>query len=209
VKIALRGNGIIGRPGILSPDNPNYSEDIEQYRQDIEKSKELLSKINYTKDITIIYAQNFDQCAQLIKEDLGKIGLKVTLKAMEQKTVDALINNWKFDIAISGHGGLGGDPDVLYRVILGSGFNSARYYSNKKLTELLIKQRFTTDENQRKKLIREIQRIYADEIPTLTLYYPDSYWCFNDKIELYYVKGGLGSGVPIPLNKLAFVELKG
>lgn len=207
VKIALRGNGIVGSPGILSPDNPYYSEEIEQYHQNIEKAKEFLSKINYTKDITIIYAQNFDQCAQLIKEDLSKIGLKITLKAMEQKTVDALINSWKFDIAISGHGGLGGDPDILYRVILGSGFNSARYYSNKRLTELLIKQRFTLDENQRRKIIGEIQRIYADEIPTLTLYYPDSYWCFNNKIELYYVKGGLGSGVPIPLNKLAFVDL--
>lgn len=208
VKIALRGNGIIGSPGILSPDNPFYTEEVEQYRQNIEKAKELLSKINYTKDITIIYAQNFDQCAQLIKEDLSKVSLKITLKAMEQKTVDALINSWKFDIAISGHGGLGGDPDILYRVILGSGFNSARYYSNKKLSELLIKQRFTLDENQRKRIIEEIQRIYADEIPTLTLYYPDSYWCFNNKIELYYVKGGLGSGVPIPLNKLAFVDLE-
>jgi peptide/nickel transport system substrate-binding protein len=208
VKIALRGNGRVGSPGILSPDNPYYTEGLEEYRQDIEKSKELLSKVNYTKDITIIYAQNFDQCAQLIKEDLTRAGLKVTLKSMEQKTVDALINNWRFDIAISGHGGLGGDPDILYRVILGSGFNSARYYSNKRLTELLLKQRFTLDDELRRRLIGEIQKIYADEIPTLTLYYPDSYWAFNNRIELYYVKGGLGNGVPIPLNKLAFVDIK-
>lgn len=208
VKIALRGYGMVGSPGILSPDNPYHTKEIEQYHQDIEKAKALLSNINYQKEITLIYAQNFDQCAQLIKEDLSKIGLKIVLKSMEQKTVDALINNWKFDIAISGHGGLGGDPDILYRVILGSGFNSARYFSNKRLVELLTRQRFTLDENLRKKLITEIQRIYAEEIPTLTLYYPDSYWCFNDKIELYYVKGGLGIGVPIPLNKLAFVDIK-
>lgn len=208
VKIALRGNGMIGSPGILSPDNPYYTKEIEQYHQDIEKAKELLSDIKYQKEITIIYAQNFDQCAQLIKEDLSKVGLKIVLKAMEQKSVDALINSWKFDIAISGHGGLGGDPDILYRVILGKGFNSARYYSNKRLVELLTRQRFTLDENLRKKLVAEIQRAYAEEIPTLTLYYPDSYWCFNNRVELYYVKGGLGSGVPIPLNKLAFVNVR-
>ena len=36
--------------------------------------------------------------------------------------------------------------------------------------------------------------------------YTDSFWASNDKVSYYYYTyGGLGSGVPIALNKMIFV----
>lgn len=36
-------------------------------------------------------------------------------------------------------------------------------------------------------------------MPALTLYYTNSYWAFNDKVDFYYTYGGVGSGVPIAI----------
>jgi len=54
--------------------------------------------------------------------------------------------------------------------------------------------------------VREIQKIYAEELPALTLYYPKWYWGHDGSVDIYYTMGGIARGIPIPLNKLAFME---
>lgn len=39
----------------------------------------------------------------------------------------------------------------------------------------------------------------------LALYYPRWYWAHNGEVDLYFTRGGIATGVPIPLNRMAFV----
>jgi len=62
------------------------------------------------------------------------------------------------------------------------------------------------DVQKRKDTIFQIQKLYAEDVPALTLYYPKSYWAHDGKIPLYYTMDGISIGVPIPLNRMCFVE---
>jgi peptide/nickel transport system substrate-binding protein len=142
----------------------------------------------------------------MIKAQLEKTGIKVNLHSLEAKTLDSRVGEWKFDLALSGHGGLGGDPESLNRFISGQGFNSARYRNNGELNDILKQQTSVMDKEKRMELVGKIQEIYAGEIPALPLYYPTWHWVHDGQVNLYYTVQGIGSGVPIPLNKMSFVK---
>jgi len=98
------------------------------------------------------------------------------------------------------------DPEILNKFILVDDFNSARYTQNRQLTDLIAKQKSIMDVRERKGIVSQIQRLYADELPVLTLYYPNCYWAHDGKIRLFYTGEGIAIGVPIPLNKLSFIQ---
>jgi peptide/nickel transport system substrate-binding protein len=62
------------------------------------------------------------------------------------------------------------------------------------------------DPEARLELVQQAQDIYAKELPALTLYHPDWYWAHDGSVDLYYTYEGVASGIPIPLNKMAFME---
>jgi peptide/nickel transport system substrate-binding protein len=218
VQIAQRGHALAGSPGLLPADNPWYTAEINNYDYNPEKSLELFKELGYHLQdgllqkngqpltLELLFTSTFSRDAELIKLDLEKVGIQVTVQSLEAKTVDAKIKDWDFQMAISGHGGLGGDPEIFNRVVLGDGFNSARYHANESLTEMILTQMTLMDKEERRQMVAAIQKLYAQELPTLTLYYPDNYWAHNGEVDLYYTPQGIGSGVPLPLNKLSFVK---
>ena len=61
------------------------------------------------------------------------------------------------------------------------------------------------DSDRRKELVDEVQVMHAQDLPTLPLYYADSYWAYDGMIDMYYTKRGIAMGTPIAQNKLSFV----
>jgi len=223
VEVALRGYGLAGSPGLLPPDSPWYNPGVEQYEYNPAKAEELLAGLGFirqgnylTKDGRVLELELLfrggggsitdQRAAELIKEQLERIGIKINLQSLESKTLDNRVKEWKFDLALSGHGGLGGDPRILNRVTLEQGINSARYKKSEELFSVLAKQLGEMEPAKRRELVGKAQELYAREMPALPLYYPTSYWAHDGLVNLYYTWGGVGSGVPIPLNKLAFVK---
>ena len=217
VEITQRGHALAGSPGMMPPGSEWYNPDIETYEHDPARAQQLLEGLGYSlendyfaKDgeelkLELITEATFKAVGQFVEQELEGIGIKVDFSTLEGKTVDAKVLNWQFDLAIYGHGGLY-EPSILNKVITGQGFNSARYQVNETLNQLLAAQLTEMDYEQRRALVDQIQAIYAEEIPALTLYYPKWYWAHDGSVELYYTHGGIGGGVPIPLNKMAFVQ---
>lgn len=218
VDITLRGYGMAGSPGIMPPDSPWYNQAMDNmYPYDPETAIDLLEGLGYTYahgvmsesgdqlEVSLIAAASFDEVGQFIKDALEDIGIAVDFQIMEGGTVDTKVQAWDFDLSIYGHGGLY-EPSVLGWVITGSGFNSARYTSNESLNQLLDDQLHEMDATERLDIVKQIQQVYADEIPALTLYYPDSFWAHDGHLDMFYTSGGVASGIPIAINKLAFME---
>lgn len=213
----LRGYGIAGNPGLFSPDNQWYNKNVEQYAYNPSKAEELITDMGYSKDgdvftkdgkdleVEMLVTSTNERAGELIKAQLEKVGITVNLRSVDSKTLDNAVNQWDFDLALSGHGGLGGDANILNIVISGDGFNSARYYEDEKLNQLLTDEVEEMDASKRKEIVNEIQELYANDVPALTLYYSTSFFAFDSKVKLYYTKGGVGSGVPIAMNKMAFL----
>lgn len=217
VQIVFRGHAVAGSPGMVPPTSVWYNPDTPQYKYDLEKAKQLIASLGYTLEngyfvrsgqplrLSLIAAADYKDVGQFITQQLEKAGIKIDFQTLEGKTVDSRTGAWDFDLSIWGHGGLY-EPSFLQRSILGEGFNSARYSSNPELTRLLNAQLSEMDVQKRKAMILQIQKLYAEDVPALTLYYPRSYWAHDGSIPLYYTMDGISIGVPIPLNRMCFVK---
>jgi len=217
VQITQRGHAMAGSPGMIPPTSAWYNPDTPQYEYDPARAIGLLEELGYeledgyfikdgeVLELELLAAADFKEVGQFIQQQLEAVGIKVNFITLESKTVDSKVGAWDFDLAIYGHGGLY-EPSILKRVIMDEGFNSARYTSNETLNQLIEAQLSEMDPENRKDLIFQIQEIYAEDLPALTLYYPESYSAHDGTVNLFYTMDGIASGVPIPLNRLAFVE---
>jgi len=219
VDTAIRGYGIVASPGLFALDSEWYNPDVEEYAYDPAKTEELLADMGYSKDgqyfsqdgvpleVEMLVTATNERVGEMIKQQLEQAGFKVSLRSVDSKTLDSLVGEWNFDLALNSHGGMGGDPEILNRII-GEGytFNSDRFTEDQRLNELLDQEVSEMDPDQRRELIDEIQVVYAGDLPSLPLYYADSYWAHDGKIDMYYTKRGIANGIPIALNKLSFVK---
>jgi peptide/nickel transport system substrate-binding protein len=217
VQITQRGHALAGSPGMIPPTSDWYNPDTPQYEYDPAKARGILEGLGYklkdgyfTKDdklleLELIAAADYKEVGQFVKQQLEEAGIKIDFRTMEAKTVDAKVGAWDFDLSIYGHGGLY-EPSILKRVIMDEGFNSARYTSNETLNHLLKVQLTEMDAGKRKDLVFQIQEVYAEDLPALTLYYPKWYWAHDGTVNLFYTMGGIASGIPVPLNRIAFVK---
>jgi peptide/nickel transport system substrate-binding protein len=218
VQIVLRGDGLAGSPGMMPPTSVWYNPDTPQYEYDPGRARQLIEGLGYTlldngyfyKDgqllkLSLIAAADYKDLGQFITQQLEQVGIDIDFQTLEAKTVDSKVGAWDFDLSIYGHGGLY-EPSFLERVILDDTFNSARYSTNEELTQLLNAQLTEMDTAKRKEMVFRIQELYAEDMPALTLYYPKSYWAHDGSIPLYYTMDGIAIGVPIPLNRMCFVQ---
>lgn len=233
-EIIAKSQGGYGTPasfGLLSPDHEFYNPDTPDYPHDPAKARGILDSLGYERDASGFYGREGkplkveilvsninvagestpDRDGEVIKRQLEAVGLRVELVNMEQTTTDGRVRNWEFQLAISGHGGLLGDARILNRMISPStsgSVNSARFGENKELLEMLGAQLEEMDPGRRRKLVYKIQEIYAEELPAISLYYPDSMAAYNPGkgIRWFYTKGGMALGIPIAQNKLSLIR---
>jgi peptide/nickel transport system substrate-binding protein len=227
-----RGFGTPASFGLLSIDHDMYNPDTPDYPHDPEKAREIIASLGWAlgsdqffhkdgqllkmeliaSNLTVAGESVADRDGEIIARQLSHIGIQVTLVNQEQTTTDARVKNWDFDLAVSGHGGIAGDPKVLNEMIssvYGAGsVNSARYDGCEELNAVMDAQMAEMDPEKRKQLVYEIQAVYARELPAISLYYPVTLAAYNPGagIDWFYTRGGISKGVPIPQNKLALVR---
>ncbi len=217
VDIVLRGEAVPGSPGIVPPASVWYNPNTPQFEYNPDKAIDLLDGLGYqledgvmAKDgkplvLSMIGAADYKDLGQFIVQQLGLIGIQIDFQTMEGKTVDTKVEAWDFELSLYGHGGLY-EPSFLENCIIGEGFNSARYHEDTNLISLLQQELSEMDTAAREDLVMQIQEIYANDMPAITLYYPKSHWAHDGSLGLYYTVDGISIGVPIPLNRMCFVK---
>jgi peptide/nickel transport system substrate-binding protein len=218
--------------GLLSVDHEMYNPNTPTYRFDRNKARSLIESLGYQKDNKGFYSkegrplklellaskiavagQNIaDRDGEVIKKQLEAVGISVDLVTLEQATTDSQVKEWEFDLAISGHGGIYGDPRTLNEMISSrygaASVNSARFDASPELNRLMEEQMVTMEPEKRKTLVYKIQEVYAEEVPAISLYYPVTTAAYNPKkgITWYYTRGGISTGIPIPQNKMSLIR---
>lgn len=221
VQIANAGQALPGSIGMIPVDSPWYDAKAgHQYEYNPDKAKALLASLGYRQTgaylaknghvlqvslLTKAGKGSFDNTkeAQIVKQNLEAIGIKVDLQGLDPTTIDGMINQWNFDLAIEGHGGMEGDPDLLRRFVKNLSFNSARFTSDSALLSCLDAQSQAMDPKQRKALVFQAQELLAQDVPMIPLTFVKTFWAADDRIPLFFNKPGY-VGNTRPTNKEAF-----
>ena len=233
VKKVLKDGGIAGNPGHIHPDSEWYNKNIKEYGFDTSKAESLLDSAGLrdtNRDGIREYqgkAMNYELLvvddrvneAEMIQGYLQKVGIGITVKAMDQKSVDAMIKDGKFQLALNGHGSFGGDPVLLARFVgknvkLGSTptvtAQGGTNWSSKEFDTLFAEQLKELNIAKRYEKVVRLQQIIAEELPTLTLYYRKITMAYNpEKLNgWYFTKDGVAIAVPTTQNKLVYIKGK-
>lgn len=145
-----------------------YTEDVEKYEVDVEKSKSLLKEAG-VKDLTLklAYVSNnlFNQKqAAVLQQNLKAVGVNLQLVGMDATAMFKKLEteHEEFDLFMNGYI-MGIDPDTFNSLfVTGSGSNYM-HYSNLKVDELFNKGRIEIDTEKRKAIYEEIQQIIIDD----------------------------------------------
>jgi peptide/nickel transport system substrate-binding protein len=113
--------------------------------------------------------------SSVIQQDLRVIGVGLDVRMYEFATLygDVLKGNFQM-FTLQWSGGASADPDILRRVFHSRqtppfGFNRG-YFSDARVDRLLDRATVSTDDQERKRLFGEVQKIVASEVPYISLW---------------------------------------
>lgn len=197
VKRLAGGRGLPGSPGFLSSANPYYAP-VPQYEFDVAGANALLDSAGYrpaaqggirrdSKGAPLSFELRIDNVqapmSEVLISSMKHIGVELRQKAVAVGP-DLFGSKFvgDFDMVVlpfpgPSPGGPGADPDVLRRLYssnLPPSLAGAATYVNPAFDALADKQRETFDESQRKAIVAQMQKIIADDLPILPLFYPDA-----------------------------------
>lgn len=196
---ALRGTAIPWH-SLLSPTVIGYEQEAEEwakerYKHDPELAARLLDEAGWrvgpdgvrVKDgkrleLTLLVPSDVPalrKVAPVIQAQLEKVGIKVTLKEIENAFVRRAIRQWEFQLALQRYSWA--DGDILIYLLHSEIAN--RTYANPRVDELLEKARTIMDPEERARTYTEIQKMVLEELPMIPLFVTKSYTAVRAEVQ--------------------------
>jgi peptide/nickel transport system substrate-binding protein len=211
------GGAIVANSGILHPESDWYSPDVATYDYDPAEAERLLDSLAFVDrdgdgvretpegeklSFVLVTPSEYSREAEIIKENLAAVGIDVEVKALDYSTLDGILREGNFQLAINGIGGIAA-PSILDQPDW-----PANTYKSEEYTALYQQQSGEMDTEKRRELITQLQAMVAGDLPVFGLYHPKMWCVFNpDKLNTwFYTKNGVAAGIPTEMNKLALIE---
>ena len=201
VNTVLLGHGRPGRDGWVHPDSA-WADPQGGHEFDVAKANRTLDEAGYARgadgirhasdgsplQFNITVAANEPQhqkAAQLISQQVEALGVRMTVEAIDPATLRqrrGALNYDSFITNLESHAHA--DPDALSFFFHSPVPNSPSAgsfgaYANPQFDALVEKARSALDIEERKKLLTDAQRIYAQDAPALVLFYPNGDYAYR------------------------------
>src|ERR1035441_2603516 len=163
-----------------------YDGNVPAYNHDIAKANQLLDAAGYPAvngvrfhiAIKTSTDKNTRLMVAVMQQQLREAGIVLDIRGFEFATFFSDVQHGAFQMYSLRWIGGNEDPDIFEYAFHSAKFppNGANrgYYSNPKIDALIDKARREIDPNVRKPLYAEVQRILADELPYIDLWYFDN-----------------------------------
>ena len=192
----LNGQGIVAHTPIL-PGTWAYDAAVKQYGYDPQLAQQLLDEAGWTDTdgdgvrdrdgvaLAFVLLGNDQKMIETIAAAWEKIGVKA---AAQTVTLPGLTGDFlaprSFDAALV-HWELSGDPDPypLWHSTQSKAGQNYAGWDNREADEAIEKARALTDPALRRGYYLEFQRIFAEEMPALLLYYPVYTYGVRSKVQ--------------------------
>ncbi|MBE5986254.1 peptide/nickel transport system substrate-binding protein [Lacrimispora xylanisolvens] len=159
----------------MPPNSKFFTEDVEKYEQNLEKSKEYLAASGVQKpELNLAYSGSDtlqSTSALLVQEQLEKAGFKVTLSGIDSKALSQQMKdkNNTYDMYFGGYI-MGIDPDTFSSLFETGAAYNYMYYDQPEINEMFAQGRKETDETKRKEIYTNLQKKIQDTACFYPLY---------------------------------------
>ena len=181
---------------VLPPQHWAYDADVTTYPHDPARARQILDDAGYraTNGIRfhVTMKTSTDESTRLLaavlQQQLREVGIALDIRTFEFATFFADITKGAYQIhSLRWVGGSNLDPDIFEHVFDSGSFAPKRanrtFYSNPRVDELIREARGEVDQQKRKLIYDEVQRIIADDLPYINLWYLDNVLVHTNRVR--------------------------
>jgi ABC-type transport system substrate-binding protein len=180
---------------ILPPEHWAYDGDVQRYPYDPAQARQILDEAGYSaKDgvrFHVAMKSSTDDATRLmtvvLQQQLREVGIALDIRTYEFATFFSDITKGAYQMYSMRWIGGNQDPDIFEYVFDSASFPPKRanrtFYSNPRVDELIHEGRTTLDLAKRKVIYAEIQRILAEELPYINLWYLDNVLVHTNRVR--------------------------
>jgi peptide/nickel transport system substrate-binding protein len=180
---------------VLPPESWAYDSDVPQYSYDPAKARQLLEAAGYPAMNGVRFhltmktstEESSRAMAAVFQQQLRDVGIALDIRSFEFATFFADVTHGEFQVYSLRWVGGNEDPDIFEYAfhssrIIPKGANR-QYYSNPRVDALIDAARAETDQNARKQDYAVIQRILAEDMPYVDLWYFDNVMVSSTRVR--------------------------
>jgi len=181
---------------LLPPQHWAYNGDVPKYLHDPERAKQLLDEagfkpgtdgIRFHLTMKTSTEESTRLFAAVLQQQLREVGIALDIRSYEFATFLSDVVKGSFQLYSLRWIGGNEDPDMFENVFATASFAPKRanrgYYSNPKVDALLETARSAVDQEKRRADYFEIQRIVAEELPYINLWYFDNVLVHSKRLK--------------------------
>ena len=172
---------------VLPPQSWAYNGNVRQYNYDPQRARELLDQAGYRPgpdgvrfhlSMKTSTEETTRLLAAVLQQHLRDVGIALDIRTLEFASFFSEVTKGAFQMFSLRWIGGNQDPDIFEYVFHSSSIPPQRanrgYYSNPRVDALLNQARAEINLAKRKPLYDEVQRILAEELPYVNLWYLDN-----------------------------------
>ncbi len=192
----MSGGGIPAK-GIYPPSHSAYNKYLQGYQYNPDRARELLREVGFPNGIKRVYELTCSKTpavlkrADVLKHMWEEIGIKIKINPLSWKDLLDKMHGGRTEIFMMGWAADTGEADnFLYPLFhsdsKGNGGNDC-FYDNRKVDQLIVQARKTTNPEKREEIFREIEKIIVDDAPMIFLTHNYNRVAVRNHIHGYYV----------------------
>jgi dipeptide transport system substrate-binding protein len=178
----------------------SYNDGVKDYPYDPGQAHKLLAEAGLANGFSAAlwampvqrpYNPNARRMAEMIQQDLAKIGVKVNIVSYEWGEYLKRSAAGEHEMLLLGWTSDNGDPDNILGLLLGcrgaaGGTNRARW-CDKGYDDLVTRARITSDIDTRAQLYRQAQVLFKQEAPWVTMNHSIAFMVVRDRVKNFKI----------------------
>jgi peptide/nickel transport system substrate-binding protein len=171
---------------LLPPESWAYNGDVPHYDYNPDRARHLLDQAGYPSvngvrlhlSMKTSTEESTRLMAAVIQQQLRDVGIVLDIRTFEFATFFSDVTRGAYQLHSLRWVGGNEDPDIFEYVFHSAKFSphgaNRTYYANPRVDALIDQARGEVDQDARKQIYAEIQRILADDLPYINLWYVEN-----------------------------------
>jgi peptide/nickel transport system substrate-binding protein len=181
---------------VLPPQHWAYNGDVAHYAFDPAQANAMLDAAGYKRDkdgirFHLVMKTSTQESTRLLaaalQQQLRQVGIALDIRSFEFATFYSDVLKGAFQLYSLRWIGGNEDPDIFYYAFHSSSFPPKHanrgFYVNPEVDRLIDAGRRTVNQQERKQIYAEVQRILADELPYINLWYFDNVVVHSQRVK--------------------------